>query len=78
MSKDIRNMTTVELQAFMESPEWVAWWVETEAQQAQELAAWKARPVMKFNALSFVGKAYRSRGRRSANKVTAWAVNPPE
>ena len=77
-TKDIRNMTTVELQAFMESPEWVSWWVEMEAQKVHELAAWKARPVKRFNALPFVGKAYRSRGRRSANKVTAWAVNPPE
>ena len=76
-TKDIRNMTTVELQAFMESPEWVSWWVEMEAQKVHELAAWKARPVKRFNALPFVGKAYRSRARRSANKVTAWAVNPP-
>ena len=77
-TKDIRNMTTDELQAFIDSPEWAVQCAAVDAQQAQELAAWKARPVKRFNALPFVGKAYRSRGRRSANKVTAWAVNPPE
>ena len=41
-------------------------------------AAWKARPVTKLSTLPFVGKTYRSRGRRSANKVSAWAVKPPE
>ena len=77
-TKDIRNMSTEEVQAFMKLPEWAAECAERMAQQAQMLAAWKSRQVKQFNALPFVGKAYRSRGRRSADKVTAWAVNPPE
>ena len=77
MSKDIRNMSTEEVQAFMKSPEWASECAARKEQQAQILAAWKLRHVKKLNALSFVGKAYRSRGRRSADKVTAWAVNPP-
>ena len=77
MSKDIRNMSTEEVQAFMKSPEWASECAARKEQQAQILATWKSRHVKKLNALSFVGKAYRSRGRRSADKVTAWAVNPP-
>ena len=62
----------------MQSPKWAAECAELQAQQAQVLAAWKSRQVKQFNALPFVGKAYRPRGRRSANKVTAWAVDPSE
>lgn len=40
--------------------------------------AWKARPVTKLATLPFVGQSYRSRGRRSADKVSAWAVKPPK
>lgn len=51
---------------------------KTEAEQKQAAATQmhRARPRPKFTDLSFVGKKYRSRNRRSANKVTAWAVNP--
>ena len=35
---------------------------------------WRERRRMKFTDLSFVGKEYRSRNRRSADKMTAWAV----
>lgn len=39
---------------------------------------WRDRRRVKFTDLSFVGKKYRSRSRRSANKVTAWAVKTPD
>lgn len=45
---------------------------------AATTAAWTTRPVTTLSTLPFVGKTYRSRGRRSANKVSAWAVKPPE
>lgn len=40
--------------------------------------AWQLRPVTTLSTLPFVGKTYRSRGRLSANKVSAWAVKPPQ
>ena len=77
-TKNTRNMSDEEVMAFVKSLEWAAQCAERKAQQAQILAQWKARHVKRFNALSFVGPEYRSRNRRSAKKVTAWAVNPPE
>ena len=44
---------------------------------AAHVQAYRDRPDLKFSELPFVGKKYRSRNRRSANKVTAWAVKPP-
>jgi len=44
-----------------------------EVTNAQTAKQWSERKKVKFTDLSFVGKAYRSRNRRSA-KVTAWAV----
>ena len=41
-------------------------------------SAWLARPVATLATLPFVGKTYRSRGRRSVNKVSAWAVKLPK
>lgn len=43
---------------------------------AEVLEAYRARPKPKFSELPFVGKKYRSRNRRSADKSTAWAVKP--
>lgn len=48
-----------------------------EAQRnTQALEAYRNRPMPKFSELPFVGKKYRSRNRRSADKMTAWAVKP--
>lgn len=38
---------------------------------------WRDRKRVKFADLSFVGKKYRSRNRRSANKMSAWAIKTP-
>jgi hypothetical protein len=51
---------------------------QKEADDAQTAQQWRDRKRVKFTDLSFVGKNYRSRNRRSANKVTAWAVKTPD
>lgn len=43
----------------------------------QDAQAWRARKLKKFTDLSFVGAAYLSRNRRSADKTSAWAVPTP-
>lgn len=48
------------------------------ARDAATTAAWKLRPVKTLATLDSTGKAYRSRGRRSVNKMSAWAVKPPQ
>ena len=45
---------------------------------AATAAAWKMRPVKTLATLDSTGKAYRSRGRLSATKMSAWAVKPPK
>lgn len=44
--------------------------------EAKALTDYRSRPKPKFSELPFVGKKYRSRNRRSADKLTAWAVKP--
>ena len=67
-----------------DTPEFRAHMAAVESEQAAKkvrdaanVQAYRDRPDLKFSELPFVGKKYRSRNRRSANKVTAWAVNPP-
>ncbi len=67
----------------LDTPEFRACYAHLQADQlaqkqrdAQVLEAYRNRPKPKFSELPFVGKKYRSRNRRSADKMTAWAVKP--